>query len=102
MTRGAPVPVLCREGCGVRLVFAKRNGRTVPYEADDRPPFTEASAGCHVLIAGQAYTPLDAIEHFHTTGAGMAEPAAIKQVSGHPWHRPHRCRPTHTTGDDAA
>lgn len=79
----------CREpGCQTRIIFARRNGKPVPYEATDVPPFTEQSADCHVLVSGQAWRPADLIEDFHTR-LEIAEPAARELVSGYPFHRPH-------------
>lgn len=85
----------CREpGCDTKLLFARRHGRALPYEYDDRAPFSLASTGCHVLVAGEAWIPRDLIEDFQTR-LGISEEKARELVSGYPFHRPHRCeRPT--------
>lgn len=78
-----------RVGCDTKLLFARRNGRTLPYDYDDRPPFSEP--GLQVLIDGIAFTPLEAIEHYQTLGEGRTEEKARELVAGHPFHRPHFC-----------
>jgi hypothetical protein len=92
----------CNNGpdCETQLIFASRNGRLVPYEYADRPPFSDSAVGCHVLIDGIALTPREAIEHFQTRGEGRSEDAARELVSGYPFHRPHYCeRPGTDAGD---
>lgn len=78
-------------GCETKLRFARRNGRVLPYEYDDRAPFSLEAAGCHVIVDGEAWTPREAIEHFQTRGEGRSEDAARVLVSGYPFHRPHQC-----------
>lgn len=93
-----------RTGCETKLIFARRAGttRVLPYEYDDRAPFTEGSAGCHVIVAGEAWSPLDLIEDFQAR-LGISEPKARELVTGYPWHRPHRCEQIdQTTTEDAA
>lgn len=85
-----------RAGCETRLIFARRagtgaQGRRYPYEWDDVEPFALASTGAHVLVAGEAFTPTELIEHFQVTSGGMPEDKARELVAGYPWHRPHRC-----------
>lgn len=93
----------CREpGCETKLRFATRNGRTFPYEWDDRAPFSIEATGTHVLIDGTAWTPREAIEHFQTRGEGRSEDAARELVAGYPFHRPHwHDRADTQTGPDA-
>lgn len=84
-------PRPCRdEGCDVRVILARRmpSNRWAAYEADDQPPFTERSAGCHVLVSGQAWAPLDLIEDFRVRHE-LTETAARDLVAGYPFHRPH-------------
>lgn len=88
VTRRSPW-VWCREiGCDTKLLFASRNGRRLPYEYTDRPPFSDEATGCHVLVAGQAMTPAEAIEDFRVRFE-VAEDKARDLVSGYPFHRPH-------------
>lgn len=77
----------CRD-CDLPIIFATRDGRRVPYDADARTGFTDAAMGCHVLVANQAMTPGDAIEHFRTRFE-ITETKARDLVSGYPFHRPH-------------
>lgn len=86
-----------RTGCDTKLLFASRHGRTLPYEYQDRAPFSEP--GLHVLIEGTAFTPLEAIEQFQTRGEGRTEEKARELVAGYPFHRPHRCDPAPTQTD---
>lgn len=94
----------CREpGCDTKLIFATRDAgtpaaRTVPYEYADRAPFAVESVGCHVLIAGQAMTPGDAIEDFQVR-LGISDDKARELVSGYPFHRPHHHDPSTTSTD---
>lgn len=82
--------VWCREaGCDTKLIFATRNGRLLPYEHADRAPFSLEATGCHVLIAGQAMTPAEAIEHFQVRAGGLPDEKARELVSGYPFHRLH-------------
>lgn len=93
-----------RPGCDTKLIFARRNGRVLPYEYQDRAPFSVHSAGCHVIVAGEAWEPLELIEDFQTR-LGISEPKARELVTGYPFHRPHTCdrTPTTTTSpEDAA
>lgn len=81
--------VWCREiGCETKLIFATRNGRLLPYEHADQPPFSDQSVGAHVLVAGQAFTPREAIEDFQVRLAIDSEKAR-DLVSGYPFHRLH-------------
>lgn len=84
-------PRWCREDdCGVKVILARRafTGAWAAYEAQDRPPYSQESAGCHVLINGQAWKPLDLIEDFQTRFE-VAEPKARELVAGYPFHRLH-------------
>lgn len=85
-----------RDGCEARLIFATHNHRTLPYEYDDRAPFSLEAAGCHVLVGGEAWLPLELIEDFQTR-LGIPESKARELVTGYPFHRPHRCEPTTST-----
>ena len=81
--------VWCREpGCDTKLIFATRNGRRLPYEAQDRPPFETESIGCHVIVDGQAFTVAEALEHFQVRYEATTQKAR-ELASGYPWHRPH-------------
>lgn len=87
MARGSKTPLTCRN-CPTRIVFASRNGRRVPYEAEAREPFSDAAAGCHVLIGEQAMTLSEAISHFQVRFE-VSETKARDAVTGYPAHRPH-------------
>lgn len=87
MTRGGKAPLTCRE-CPTRIVFASRNGRRLPYEADAREPFTDRATGCHVVVGEQAMTLTEAIEHVRTRFE-VSEAKARDTVAGYPAHRPH-------------
>ncbi|GAA1138661.1 hypothetical protein [Nocardioides aquiterrae] len=97
-----------RPGCETKLIFARRAGAPAdakrrPYEWEDRAPFSDLAVGCHVIVAGEAFTPRELIEHFQVTSGGMPEDKARELVSGYPWHRPHRCDSTPAdTSKDAA
>lgn len=96
MTRGGPSPIWCRnEECGIRIIFARRAGTTkrVPFEYADQTPFSDASAGCLVIVAGEAWRPIDLIEDFQTRFE-IGEESARELVSGYPWHRPHFHEPS--------
>lgn len=87
--------VWCNQrGCDTKLTFARPAGTTAdakrrPYEYDDVAPFSPESIGCHVLIAGEAWNPLDLIEDFQVR-LGISETKARELVTGYPFHRPHR------------
>lgn len=84
-------PRWCREKpCDVKVILARRalTDRWACFEADDQPPFSAASAGCLVIVAGQAWKPLDLIEDFQTRFE-ITESAARELVAGYPFHRPH-------------
>jgi len=96
----------CRDkGCETQLIFARRYGTTqvLPYEYQDRAPFSIEATGAHVLIDGTSFTPREAIEHFQTSGEGRSEAAARELVEGYPFHRPHfhDLSPTEPTGNAA-
>lgn len=92
--------VWCREsGCDTKLIFATRNGTRRPYEHTDRPPFSVEATGCHVIVAGQAFTPREAIEHF-AIRFEVPEDKARDLVEGYPFHRPHTHDPSPTTADN--
>jgi hypothetical protein len=91
-----PWMVCNRPGCDTRLVFARRAGTSpgsprYPYEWDDLPPFSDRAAGCHVIVAGEAFTPTELIEHYQVRAGGLPDAKARELVSGYPWRRPHRC-----------
>lgn len=82
---------VCRdEGCDVRVILARLadSRRWLAFEAQDRPPFTQASADCHVLVDGLAWRPLDLIAELQATYE-TTEPRARDLASGFPWHRAH-------------
>ena len=82
-------PRWCREpGCDVRIILATRDGRWLPYEAAERDPGTQATAGSHVLVGAQAWRREDLIEHFMTQFEISREKAEAL-VIGYPHHRPH-------------
>lgn len=92
-------PRWCREdGCDTKVVLARRvlTGKWAAYEAEDRPPFSPEAAGCHVLVSGQAWAPMDLIEDFQTRFE-IAEPKAHELVEGYPFHRPHHHEKEGTT-----
>jgi hypothetical protein len=92
-------PRPCRdETCGIRIIFARRAGTTRwgAYEAQDRPPFSQAAMGAFVIVADQAWKPSELIEEFRTRGEGMSESAARELVSGFPFHRTHHHEPAET------
>lgn len=96
-------PRWCREpGCDTRVVLARRafTGTWLAVEATDRPPFSMESAGCVVVVAGQAWDPRDLIEDFMTRFE-TSEPKARELVEGYPFHRPHMCT-TPTTEETPA
>lgn len=88
----------CREpGCDTKLIFATRysgtaRARLVAYEYADQEPFSAKAAGCHVIVAGQAMPPLEAIEDFQTR-LEISTEKARELVAGYPFHRPHFHRP---------
>lgn len=84
-------PIRCREpGCDVRIHFARSQttGRNVPLEVRDRPPFTQEATGALVVVSGQAWRPLDLMEHFRVRN-GIDESKARDLVAGYPHHRIH-------------
>lgn len=84
----------CRdEGCDVRVLLARLadSRRWLAFEAQDRPPFTDAAVDCRVLIDGLAWRLPDLIEHLRAY-RGLTEAEARDFAAGHPWHRAH----THT------
>lgn len=87
MARGGKTPITCRD-CPVRIIFATRDGRRLPYEAETREPFTDAAFGCHVLIGDQAMTLREAIDHVQVRFE-VSEAKARDLVAGYPAHRPH-------------
>lgn len=84
-------PRFCNEpGCDVRVILARRfpTGRWRAYEAADQPPFSQQAAGCDVIVAGQAWRPLDLVEDFMVRHE-LTETSAHELVSGYPFHRQH-------------
>lgn len=79
-----------RPGCDEPITWASRprGGPRLPYEAEDRVPFSDAATGAHVVVAGKAWIPGDLIEHFRTAFE-ISEDRARELVEGYPWHRPH-------------
>lgn len=96
---GDPRP--CREpGCTVTIFLARAvtgtsltGGPWWPFEATDRPPFTQEATGCRVVVSGAAWKPLDLVEHYMTRFE-TSETRARELVAGYPHHRPHFHHPT--------
>lgn len=85
------VPRWCREtGCDTRIILARRDVTTrwLALEARTQPAFTEASAGCLVVVDDTAWTPADLTTHFMTRFE-IAEEKARALVADYPFHRPH-------------
>lgn len=82
----------CNRGCGTRVILARRafssGGRWLALEAQDQPPFEQASAGCYVVVDGTAYTVNEAIEDFQVR-LEITDTKARDLVSSYPWHRAH-------------
>lgn len=98
MTRPSE-PRWCRDdGCDIKVILARRafTGTWAAYEATDRPPFSMEAAGCHVVVAGQAWKPADLIEDFMTRYE-ISEAKARELVEGYPFHRPHFHEPADST-----
>ena len=87
--------------CDTRIIFARRAAttQTLPYEYDDRAPFSIEATGCHVLVAGESWTPGDLIEDFQAR-LGISTEKARELVSGYPFHRQHKCEPSPSNEKD--
>lgn len=90
-------PRTCRDdGCDEQIILARRphpnQDKYGAYEAQDREPFSDLAVGAHVILAGQAWRPLDLIEDFRVRFE-CPEDRARALVEGHPWHRPHHHAP---------
>lgn len=87
--QGPGVPRPCN-GCDVSVILAFNPLTTHwrAFEAAERIPWSNESAGCYVIIHGQAWRPIDYVEDVRVRNE-LTEEKAKELAAGWPWHRPH-------------